>query len=68
VIDYPYEYIARKINELLALSQLNDNQQTVWKMQEIIPEYVSSNADYQGIEVLKEAENTLLNVRVEPEI
>lgn len=68
VIDYPYEYIARKINELLALSQLNDNQQTVWKMQEMIPEYVSSNADYQGIEVLKEAESTLLNVRVEPEI
>lgn len=68
VIDYPYEYIARQINELLALSQLNDNQQTVWKMQEIIPEYVSSNADYQGVDVLKEAENTLLNVRLEPGI
>lgn len=68
VIDYPYEYIARKINELLALSQLNDNQQTVWKMQEIIPEYVSSNADYQDMEVLKEVESTLLNVRVEPDI
>ncbi|NQX37809.1 NDP-sugar epimerase, includes UDP-GlcNAc-inverting 4,6-dehydratase FlaA1 and capsular polysaccharide biosynthesis protein EpsC [Pedobacter steynii] len=69
VIDYPYEYITRKINELLALSQLNDNQQTVWKMQEIIPEYVSSNTDYKPADVLKAStENTLLNVRVEPEI
>lgn len=69
VIDYPYEYITRKINELLALSQLNDNQQTVWKMQEIIPEYVSSNTDYKPTDVLTvTTENTLLNVRVEPEI
>jgi FlaA1/EpsC-like NDP-sugar epimerase len=69
VIDYPYEYITRKINELLALSQLNDNQQTVWKMQEIIPEYVSSNKDYKPADVLTATtENKLLNVRVEPEI
>lgn len=65
VIDYPYEYISRKINELLALSQLNDDRQTVWKMQEIIPEYVSSNVNYQGRDVW-EGQISLLNVPSEP--
>lgn len=51
VIDYPYEYIAQTINELLVLIQLNDDRQIVRKMQEIIPDYVSSNANYQCINV-----------------
>ncbi|SHG02359.1 nucleoside-diphosphate sugar epimerase/dehydratase [Pedobacter caeni] len=51
VIDYPYEYIAQVINELLVLIQLNDDRQIVRKMQEIIPDYVSTNVNYQCINV-----------------
>ena len=68
VIDYPYEYVSRMVTELLALNQFNDDQQLVRKMQEIIPEYVSTNVNYNQISPLKEEVENLIDIRVEPDM
>ncbi|ATP56109.1 polysaccharide biosynthesis protein [Pedobacter ginsengisoli] len=66
VIYYPYDYVQRKIEELLTLNRLNDDQKVVRKMKEIVPEYVSTNVNYQSIEVVNVETGDLMDVSVEP--
>jgi FlaA1/EpsC-like NDP-sugar epimerase len=66
VIYYPYVYVKRKIDELLALSRLNDDNEMVRKMKEIVPEYVSANSNFQSIDVVNERAGDLMDVSVQP--
>jgi len=66
VIYYPYDYVQRKIEELLTLNRLNDDQKVVRKMKEIVPEYVSTNVNYQCIEVVNVETGDLMDVSIEP--
>lgn len=66
VIYYPYDYVQRKIEELLTLNRLNDDQKVVRKMKEIVPEYVSTNVNYQSIEVVNVETGDLMDVSIEP--
>ena len=66
VIYYPYEYVQRKIDELLALNRSNDDKEVVRKMKEIVPEYVSANSTYQSMDVVNVETGDLMDVSVEP--
>lgn len=46
VIYYPYLYVQKVIDELLALNNLNNDKELIRKMKEIVPDYQSSNIIY----------------------
>lgn len=52
VIYYPYVYVHRLIEELLAINCLSDERAIVKKMKEIIPDYVSNNSHYNELDVV----------------
>ncbi|WP_448634525.1 polysaccharide biosynthesis protein [Pedobacter panaciterrae] len=66
VIYYPYEYVQRNIDELLALNCSNNDKEVVRKMKEIVPEYVSANSTYQSMDVVNVETGDLMDVSVEP--
>ncbi|TKC03685.1 polysaccharide biosynthesis protein [Pedobacter frigoris] len=52
VIYYPYVYVHRLIEELLAINCVSDERAVVKKMKEIIPDYVSNNSHYNELDVV----------------
>ena len=50
VSEYNYEDISEKIGHLIELFYLQDNVSIVSKMKEIIPEYISNNSIYSGLD------------------
>ena len=50
VREYDYDDVNRDIEELIALSKLFNNMDTVRKMKQIVPEYKSNNSVYESID------------------
>ncbi|MCC8424874.1 nucleoside-diphosphate sugar epimerase/dehydratase [Mucilaginibacter sp. UR6-11] len=54
VITYPYQEVANKIDELLALNQADDSDiAIVNKMKEIVPEFISKNSTFEILDKKK---------------
>ena len=47
---YSFEFISLKVNELLNLAELQENESIVSKMKEIVPEFLSMNSDYEKLD------------------
>lgn len=45
------EIVKQSINELISINQKFECKQTVQKMKEIVPEYISNNSIYEGLDV-----------------
>ncbi|EDM38349.1 capsular polysaccharide biosynthesis protein CapD [Pedobacter sp. BAL39] len=52
VIDYPYLYVLRQVEELFVMNAMNDDHALVKKMKEIIPDYISANSPYVEMDVV----------------
>ncbi|MCO5935994.1 polysaccharide biosynthesis protein [Mucilaginibacter sp. RB4R14] len=50
VISYPYKKVIEDINELILLNQQNDDMAMVNKMKEIVPEFISKNSQFEGLD------------------
>ena len=50
VREYDYDKVNREIEELIEISKLYDNMNTVRKMKQIVPEYKSNNSIYVAID------------------
>lgn len=50
VINYPYGKVTDDINELLLLNKQNDDMAMVNKMKEIVPEFISKNSEFEGLD------------------
>ena len=51
VREYDYNEVSRDIDELVEISKQFDDMNTVRKMKEIVPEYVSNNSVYEKLDV-----------------
>ena len=49
--EYDYNEVSRDIDELVEISKQFDDMNTVRKMKEIVPEYVSNNSVYEKLDV-----------------
>ena len=50
VREYDYDEVSREIDELVDISKLFDNMNTVRKMKQIVPEYKSNNSVYEVLD------------------
>ena len=50
VREYDYDQVSKEIEELVDISKLFDNMNTVRKMKEIVPEYKSNNSVYEELD------------------
>jgi FlaA1/EpsC-like NDP-sugar epimerase len=50
VINYPHQKVADDINELLLLNKQNNDMAMVNKMKEIVPEFISKNSEFEGLD------------------
>ena len=50
VREYEYDVVSREIDELVDISKLFNNMDTVRKMKEIVPEYKSNNSVYEVLD------------------
>jgi FlaA1/EpsC-like NDP-sugar epimerase len=50
VIDYDYEQVLADIDELLTLNKWNNVMAVVNKMKEIVPEFISKNSQFEGLD------------------
>lgn len=55
VINYPHKKVADDINELLLLNKQNNDMAMVNKMKEIVPEFISKNSEFEGLDNKKTA-------------
>lgn len=50
VREYNYTDICKKVDELIAISKRYDDMETVKKMKEIVPEYLSNNSVFEKLD------------------
>ena len=50
VREYDYDEVAAEIDDLIAISKQFNNMETVRKMKEIVPEYISNNSIYETLD------------------
>lgn len=50
---YNFREISEKIDELISLFKSQDNFSIVAKMKEIVPEYISSNSEFEKLDIVK---------------
>ena len=51
VREYPFNKAESDIHELIALNQQGDDFKTVKKMKQIVPEFLSKNSKYEGLDI-----------------
>ncbi|SMC95238.1 polysaccharide biosynthesis protein [Pedobacter nyackensis] len=49
-IVYNYNYVQKSIEEILNLNSINNNYETIRKVKEVIPEYISQNSIYEQLD------------------
>ena len=50
VREYDYDEVSKAIEELVAIAKQYNNMDTVRKMKEIVPEYISNNSVYEQLD------------------
>jgi len=50
VREYEFEVVSKEINELIALFDEQNNEKIVRKLKHLIPEYISSNSEYERLD------------------
>ena len=50
VREYDYDEVAKAIDELVVIAKQYNNMETVRKMKEIVPEYISNNSVYEALD------------------
>ena len=53
VREYDYDEVSKEIDDLIDIAKKYDKMETVRKMKEIVPEYVSKNSEYEVLDKIK---------------
>ncbi|MBQ3361475.1 MAG: polysaccharide biosynthesis protein [Prevotella sp.] len=53
VREYDYDEVSKEIDDLIDIAKKYDKMETVKKMKEIVPEYVSKNSEYEVLDKIK---------------
>lgn len=53
VREYDYDEVSKEIDDLIDIAKKYDKMETVRKMKEIVPEYVSKNSEYEVLDKVK---------------